>query len=317
MTAQEREYIVTADIGGTRLRLGIAHTSDIVAQWTGNLTVTTRAQSEIDCVIEHIDQLLANLYLTREQVSCLSFAAAPLIDQRSGTVIAWPSRPYWQGMPFVDILRKAFQAPIYIEDDANAAAYGEFVYGQRGDYTSLAYVTIGTGVGCGLILDGTLYHGAHRWAGELGHTTVVIDGPVCGCGKSGCLQTLASGRAIARRWREHAEEEVATPGAEVDATHVVRKAVEGDRRALQIIQDAAMYLGVGIANLVNLFDVPLVIIGGGVTNAGELFMRPLQDRVAKETGNIQTRQVDMRMASLGDHAGLMGALALAIRQRGT
>lgn len=184
-------------------------------------------------------------------------------------------------------------------------------FGNGKGYQSLAYITVSTGIGCGLVLQEKIYTGEHGWAGEIGHTTAVYNGAICTCGKSGCLQAEASGKAIARKWLEKANVNYKN----IDGSFVAAQAASGDILARDIFKEAATLVGISIANLINLIDIEVVIIGGGVTKAGELFFAPLQAVVNKETANIPSRKVSIISSILGELAGVMGAIAIAQQKK--
>jgi glucokinase len=227
--------------------------------------------------------------------------------------------PGWENVPLREKLEAEFEAPASVDNDANVAALGEQRFGAGQGYESLLYVTISTGVGGGWILDGQIWHGAESMAGEIGHTMVDPDGPVCPCGKRGCLERLASGPYIAQRAREWLEAGSdrgrvlrALAGGDpkvINAQLVSQAAAQGDDLAWEALEVAAWALGVSIGNAANLVNPQRFILGGGVTKAGDRFWETIR-RVARETAMPEVH-FDVVPAALGDDAPLWGAVALA------
>ena len=188
----------------------------------------------------------------------------------------------------------------------------------------MIYVTVSTGIGGGLILNGKLYHGGGGMAGEIGHTTIMPNGPRCACGNRGCLEALASGTAVARQARERVARGVPTLIADlaggdperITARLVARAASQGDVEAQEIIAEAMSYLGIGMANLVNLFNPQLIVIGGGLTNIGGLLFDPVRRAIDRHAFRAQAQAVRVVRAELGDKVGVLGAAAVALAQIG-
>ncbi|HOV80564.1 MAG TPA: ROK family protein, partial [Bacillota bacterium] len=230
----------------------------------------------------------------------------------------------WHNVPIRKILQEKLPFPVLIDNDANLAALGEHVFGAGRGEENMILITVGTGVGGGLVLGGKLYRGFSDSAGEIGHMTVYPGGPVCGCGNSGCLEAVASGTAIAREARAlvmsgGGEKILAEAGGDpgrITSAHVMSAAAGGDPGAAAVITDAARFLGIGIANVLNLLNLSLVVLGGGVMEAGDLIL----DIVGREVGQraLKAARNGARIvkAELGGRAGVMGAVALALQTAG-
>ncbi len=206
---------------------------------------------------------------------------------------------------------------VTVENDANAAAWGEFRFGAGKDDDHLVFITLGTGVGGGVITHGVLLRGSQGAGGELGHVTIDTTGPRCGCGNHGCLEALASGTAIERRAREVASD---LPNSalgrlaierHVLGEDVTRLAQEGDEAALQVLQETGMWLGIGLAGFVNVFNPEVVAIGGGASRAGEFVLEPARKEVQLRARSPSRDLVRIKEASLGPESGVLGAAALA------
>ncbi len=211
--------------------------------------------------------------------------------------------------------------PAVMDNDANAGALGEAFYGAGRNTRTLLYVNIGTGIGGGIIIDRRIYRGATTTAGEIGHTIVRWDGPLCTCGKRGCLESLCSGPSIARRARESVEQGRDTDGllsrrleetGNITSKDVFEAARAGEPCGRRIVSETANYLGIGIGNAVNLIDPERVILGGGVAEAGEILLEPVREAVRMYALPAPAQSLELVAAELGYDAGVRGALALAI-----
>ena len=207
--------------------------------------------------------------------------------------------------------------PLTIENDASAAAWGEFRFGVRSNIDHLLFVTLGTGVGGGVITHGILLRGAQGSGGELGHMTIQADGPRCGCGNHGCLEALASGTAIQRRAREVANERPNTALGRLAVERVVlgedvtRLAEDGDEASISILQETGRWLGIGLAGFVNIFNPEVVAVGGGAARAGDLILEPARKEIRLRARSPSRDLVTVQEATLGPESGVLGAAALA------
>lgn len=214
----------------------------------------------------------------------------------------------WREFPFTDALSSLLGVRVVMDDDANCAALGEHGYGARQDTRDFVCVIVGTGIGAGLILDGKLYRGARGFAGELGHTTILPDGPLCSCGNRGCVEALAAGPALVRRMCEL--DPTAAQG--LTARDVIALARAGNPNAVRVIDEAAKFLGVALANAVNLLNPERIALGGGVAlDAGELLLEPARAEIQKRAFAPSANTVTLVRAALGDDAGLLGAARMA------
>lgn len=213
------------------------------------------------------------------------------VDVAHGVILRSHHVSAWDGFPLRETLTARFGAPVTLDNDANAGALGEARFGAGRGHQQLLYVNVGTGIGAGIIVDGRIHRGAHGLAGEIGHVTVFRDGRRCDCGKRGCLEAYASGRAIG-------------------GPDVTRAASGGDAGARQKLDDAARWLAIGIGAAVNVLNPSAVIVGGGVSEAGELLLGPLRRYLAGELMPGMPAPLVLK-AALGYDAGVIGALALA------
>jgi glucokinase len=241
------------------------------------------------------------------------------VKAREGIVFLSHHVPGWENIPLRDWLRRRFGVPVAVDNDANVAALGEWRFGAGQGYCSLLYVTVSTGIGGGWILDGRIYHGADSLAGEIGHMTIQPGGPVCACGRRGCLEAVAAGPAVARRAQVRLT-------AEPQAGEVLRKLVDGDVKAVtakhvsqaveagdelarQVLEEAAQALGFGLGCAIALMNPERIVVGGGVAKSGERYFEAV--RAAARANVLPGMKVEIVPAVLGDDAPLWGAIALA------
>ena len=229
----------------------------------------------------------------------------------------------WTDMPLRDRIAKGLQRPAALDNDANCAALGEWWQGAAQGTSHALAVTIGTGIGGGVILNGKIYHGASDCAGELGHTTIDMDGRRCACGNYGCLEAYASGPAIALRaaealssgYESSLRARVGGDLMQITAQTVYDAAAEGDELALEVVRDTASYLGAGIANFLNIFNPEVVVVCGGVTAAGERLFGPMQREVARRAFKPAVAACRIVPGALPGSAGVIGAAKAYLDQR--
>lgn len=297
--------VLGLDIGGTQARAALVRGGRIIAGRAISWPHAQPAHADVECIVDLARDLIGKA-ASPQAIGAVGVALAALVD-RDGTVVQWPNRPSWRGLPFRALLESRLALPTVVEDDANAAALAEWRFGAGQAYQQVLVMTVGTGVGAGLILDGRLLRGQHGWAGELGHLVVLPDGPPCACGLYGCLQTVASGRALERAAAEHG-----LPGA----SSVTAAAERGEAWACAALAACGRWLGLAAANVVNLLDLQAVIVGGTLSTIGGPLWPTLEATLQANIRNRLYREVDLRRALLPDTAGLLGAASLAAQRLG-
>ena len=235
----------------------------------------------------------------------IGIALASLFDRKTGRIVNWPNNKKWNNFELMKFLNKRYHVPVCFEDDANAAALGEQLAGVGKGYTDLIYVTISTGVGCGIISNDTLLKGFHGWAGEIGHIKISGKDKLCHCGAKGCLQTVASGPALTRAYLENTKGNV---NSRLELEDIALLALKGDKIAKSVFEEAGKYIGEVLANLIIILDVPVVILGGGVVRTGELIIKPIRKKI--EESLQEKRKAVLIKTFLNDKNGVIGALAL-------
>lgn len=250
-----------------------------------------------------------------ESVTAVGLGAPGPLDADRGLLVRPPNLG-WTDVPLRDLLSAELDRPVVLDNDANAAALGE---ARRGGVADLVYITVSTGIGAGLIMEGRIYRGPSGGAGELGHVTVEPDGPLCGCGARGCLEAVSSGSAIARQVVEAIREGRPTAAlalargdcSRIDARLVAEAAAQGDALSAEVLRKAFRYLGIGVASAVNLLGATLVVIGGGVSRIGEPLFAAVREEVRTRALPPGRDRVVIRPALLGGDAGVVGAAWLA------
>ena len=306
------------DVGGTKIAGGVVDEDGTILE---RLRVESPA-ADVEAMEQAIAGLVGEL-AGRHEVSAVGVGAAGYVDRERRRVLIAPNLA-WRDLDLRHELEERIDLPVVVENDANAAAWGEFQYGAGHDVADLLLVTVGTGVGGGLVLDGALHRGAFGVAAEVGHLRVVPDGIPCGCGRRGCFEQYASGSALERRAREAATAGDATaagllersggdPGA-IDGPMLTEAARDGDAFALVQLAELGRWLGAGIASLVAVLDPAVIAIGGGVSDADDLLLDPVRESFVEHLPGREHRPVaEIRKASLGNAAGLVGAADLARR----
>lgn len=308
--------LLALDFGGTKLSAAATYSGE--SEWVRLERELSPPGADADSDLR-IALRLAGKVLAGCRPAAVGVSFGGPVWAETGVVKLSHHVPGWEGLPLAERLRAEFEAPVAIENDGIIAALGEHRYGAGRGCDSLLYLTVSTGVGGGLILNGRVWHGADGMAGHVGHLRLEPDGPPCVCGSRGCLESIAAGPAIAadargriQREPERAAMLLTLAGGEVSrltARHVAEAAADGDQLARDVIERAATALGIGIGSAVNLLNPDLVLVGGGVSKAG----RVLWDTMRKLARETAMPEVSLRLepAGLGDDAPLWGAVALA------
>jgi glucokinase len=311
---------VGVDIGGTKVLGGLVDDEGQVIAQARRDTPADDITKTLDFIVEVVTELSAG-----HEVTGVGIGAAGWFDATRSRALFAPNLA-WRDEPLRQRIEERLPLPVVVENDANAAAWAEFRYGAaREAAESMVLVTVGTGIGCGIVLGGRLLTGANGIAAEPGHTRSVPDGRPCGCGRHGCLEQYASGTALVRAARERAEADPASAqgllelaGGTVEAItglHVTRAAHEGDQASCAAFAEIGQWLGSGLADLVYVVDPEVVVLGGGVVEAGDLLLGPTREAFFRELparGKLPVAPIVA--ATLGNLAGLVGAADLA-RQR--
>jgi len=309
--------IIGVDLGGTNLRTALLSSEGDILDKRKEATYASDGwQKVVQRLIQNIERLQEIAIQKGLSVAAVGVGAPGVIQVDKGIVVKSPNFPDWNNLPLKDELEKVLRLPVMIENDANAAALGEQWRGAGMGIGSMILLTLGTGVGGGIILNKQIWHGADGMAGEVGHMTIIPDGRKCGCGNVGCLEMYASARGIAQSYRDAGVASDASSLSEITSAQVYQAASNGDARAVKVMQNMGRILGIGIANLINIFNPEMVVIGGGVKDAWPLFIDSTRAEIRKRAFEVPAARTEIVPSKLGDDAGMVGVAAAAL-QSGT
>jgi glucokinase len=308
--------ILAIDIGGTQIRAALFERDTLKPVRVER----ARTEASKPGVYDRLEALVASIWPADAQVDAIGIASPGPLDPHKGVILATPNIKEWQNFPLTAKLQARFNVPVVLDNDANLACLGEWKFGAGQGHQDVLYLTISTGIGGGVVSNGRLVQGYHGLAAELGHTTVWPDGPLCGCGKRGHIEAIASGTAIARYAREQIREG-GRPSAlsaleSITSRDVSDAAAQGDLLAIETLARAGRYLGIAVANFLAAFDPSIVIFGGGASNSGAPLFEPFHASLREHIFNpTYLENLTFTRAALGDEAGLLGAQALATTSR--
>lgn len=286
------------DLGGTKILTAV---SDDSGRLISTVRIDTEAKKGIKSVLKNVvksvELALAKPGIKLSRIKKIGIGTpGPVINQ--STVVHAPNIPGFKNFNIKKELERRFKKPVIVENDANAAAYAEYMFGAGKGSKNMVYITVSTGIGGGLILDGKLYQGSFGTAGEIGHMIVQPGGNKCGCGNRGCLESMAAGPYIARA------------AGKKNAIEVKIAALKGNKIAKKAIEKAANYIGVAIADLNNLLNPDIFVIGGGVTNMGSLLFKPMVKAAKANSMREPRKHLKIVSAKLNNNVGVMGAIAI-------
>lgn len=310
------------DLGGTKINTGIANNKGEIIS---NIIIDTLAEegqeAVIDRMIKSVYTVLERAGLKTEDLAGIGIGVPGLIDSWEGLVIEAANLPGWSNVPIVDIFAKEFDINIRLENDANAAAIGEYLFGSGKGIENFIYLTVSTGIGGGTIIDGKLYSGSNSNASEIGHSVIDFNGPKCNCGNYGCFETFASGTALARFAQNRMDagevtliSELAGDG-KVKAEHVFEAGEKGDRVALELIDKEAFYIGIGLVNILAFYNPERIAIGGGVSSQWDILKDRVNKVIEERALKPNAKVCGVVKATLGKNVGLLGAAGLVMEHK--
>lgn len=327
------KYAVGVDLGGTNIvTILMNEKGKIIARdkrategFKGKDYVINRMAEGINAVINPTTKALAGRHeslVIRKKIVGIGIGTPGLVNLEKGIVYEAPNIPGWDNVPLTSIYKKRFGFPVFIENDANSAALGEWWIGAGKGSKYMLCLTLGTGIGGGIIIDGKVYHGANGYAGELGHISLSFGGPKCGCGNVGCLEAYAPAIGIIRRTKEALKKNkksliyklIGGNLSKVTPAIVTQAARKGDKLAKKIWDDTGFYLGSAIANYANIFNPEVVVLTGGLTGAGNLLFKPMWKTVRKRAFDNAVKHLKIVTGKIPDDAGAVGAAKTAFQQ---
>ncbi len=313
------ELYASVDLGGTKVACAFATAEgEVLAE----KTIPTHSHEGPEAVLDRIADLVNDLAeKTDTPPAALGMGVPGLVDIKNGVTKFLPNLPtQWRDVPVREHLAPQVECPVYLLNDVRTATLGELTYGHGKTANTMAFFALGTGIGGGVVVDGKLRLGPLGAAGELGHQTILPNGPRCGCGNDGCLETLASGPAITAKgvWlmlsgrAPQLFEIVDGDPGQITPREMTLAAEAGDQEVREVLIRAAEYIGIGVANVVTILHPDLVVLGGGVAEIGPLLFKTVRDVVRQRVGMFPTDDVRIEHSMLGANAGMLGGVALAV-----
>jgi len=314
----EPRVVVGVDIGGTKVAAGLVNAEgEILARSRTPMLTTGPPSNGLAAVSTAIEALFADTSSPSQFVAIGICAPGPL-DPKTGVIINPPNLPMWHRYPLAEEMRRVYNVPVRVDNDANAGALAEAKWGAGRGYRNLFYATVGTGIGTGIILDGRIFHGKTGAAGEGGHLGIDYNGPICNCGKRGCIEALAAGPAIARRARQKLEQhpnsvlrEMAAGNIQTVSSEMVGRALTlGDFVAQEVMRETIELLAYWLGSIIDLLEPDAIVIGGGVCSLLAPFLGEIRERWRGACINPQALDTPLVLAHYGEDAGVAGAAAL-------
>ena len=316
----EKKYSIGVDLGGTNIVCAIVNYQGKIVNRLKVPTLAERGkEATIKRIIETIYENIVQSSVVPDDIIGIGIGAPGPLDVKRGMINFAPNLPGWRDVPLRKILEDEFNMKVVLENDANAAAWGERCFGAGQGVNNLVCFTLGTGIGGGIIIDGKIYHGNNYGAAELGHMTVNKDGPRCNCGNYGCLEAYSSATGIKNRIKNRIREGIKSDFLNFDEDKlfeslrlksIFEAARKGDRLTSIVVEEAISYLGIAIANITNILNPEMVVLVGGITNEGEKLLIPLKGEVKKRAFYSNYKSLKIVIGELGGNAGVLGAAAL-------
>jgi glucokinase len=314
-----KDLVIGVDIGGTKIAAGLFdRQGNFQARALSHAHTGCSPDQVVEAVVQIVDSVLADAGVTKSQIDGVGVGCAGHINYERGIVLANSNLPGWNKYPLMEKLKERLGLPVIVDNDANCAAWGEFYFGAGRGSRHMCYVTFSTGFGMGIILDGRLYRGATGTAGEIGHTIVDPDGPLCTCGKRGCIMSYACGMALDRMAHECLEcgEDTLLQiicgdcPPHIRAEDIAEAARQGDTVALRLITTAGRYFGIGLSTVVEVLNPDTIVIGGGLTHIGPLLLDPCIQYLNQNIQPVLVNSARIVLSDLWNDAGVLGAGAL-------
>ena len=311
------------DLGGSKILTAVVNAQGQMFSRDHSATPAAEGQEAvIKSILKSVDRALDQASIAASDLGAIGLGAPGILSPETGIIFASPNLPGWRDVPLRDIIEKKLGKKTFVMNDANAAALGELYFGAGRGARNFICITIGTGIGGGIVIDGKIYTGAFGAAGEVGHMTIDNNGPLCKCGNTGCWETLASGTALLREAKHQIEEGASTSILDCaggDMGKVTPKIIhtaakQGDNLARELITQTGYYLGVGLANLINIFNPELIVIGGGLSNIGDMLLVPAFKTAKVRAYREAYQAVRFVPTELGQNSGVFGAAAFALRE---
>lgn len=313
-------FYVGVDVGGTNIAAGVLNDDNlIIGRATAKIKLPCPQKDLYSQILDVIKSALADCSARLTDITSIGIGMPGAVDSENG-VVTFSSNLFVENFPLKEMLAKIIDAPISVENDANAAAYGEFTCGSLKGAKNAVALTLGTGIGCGMIVNGELYRGSSSTAGEVGHMVIQMGGRECNCGRSGCWERYASASGLIMTTREYITEHpdrssnilplIGGNMSNIEGKTAFEAKRLGIHLADEIIDTYIQHLGCGLVNVINLLDPDVICIGGGISGAGDDLLEPLKEYIDRELYHRAGKPTELRIAKLGNDAGIIGAAYL-------
>jgi glucokinase len=320
-------YILGIDLGGTNLKAGIVDTHGKIIH---QLSIKTNNNADPETISQQIfglvDEIIksssstttgAGLKITPADILGIGLGSPGLIDKKGETILFSPNLPLWRNIPIKRMISERFHMPCVLENDANAAAWGEKWAGAGKNVDSLVMITLGTGIGGGVVINNKLWRGAHNVAGEVGHMVIQMNGPKCSCGNYGCIEAYASATSMVRRFKELLQSGVPSSlknDGEITAKTINNAALRGDKASLDTIRETGRYLGIALVNIMHIVNPEMIVLAGGMTGSGDLLMNPIKQVISQGAFEASYKDTHLVFSQLGNDAGIIGAAGCLLKE---
>ncbi len=317
--------VLGVDLGGSKILSAVVNAKGEMLSSDRRTTPAAKGPDVvIQAILDSIKRAISQAGITAAQLAAICIGAPGLSNPETGVIFTSPHLPGWKDVPLKTIVEGETGIKTLLLNDTNAAALGELYFGAAKGARNFICVTLGTGIGGGIVIDGEIYAGSLGTAGEIGHMAIDTNGRKCNCGNTGCWETLASGTALAREAKQRISDGAKTSILEyadgdvnkVNAETVHKAAQQGDTLAKELIAQLAYYIGVGLANLIHIFNPELIVIGGGLSNIGDMLLEPAYKLAGERVNKTAFASVRFARAELGRNSGVIGAAAYAFREIG-
>ncbi|MDE1889241.1 MAG: ROK family protein [Planctomycetota bacterium] len=311
-------YVIGIDLGGTNLKAGLV---DKGGKITHRLSIKTNYNADPQAIsnqiFELIDEIIKEARVKKSDIIGVGLGSPGLIDKKGETIIFSPNLPRWRNIPIKLLVTERFNTPCVLENDANAAAWGEKWVGAGKDVSSLVMLTLGTGIGGGIVIGNKLWRGANNVAAEIGHMIIQMDGPKCSCGNNGCIEAYASATAMVRRFKELLKSGVSSSlkdSREITAKIINDAAFQGDKASLDVIEETGRYLGIALVNIMHILNPEMIVLTGGMIGSGELLMNPIRQVTKQKAFEASYKDTKIVFSQLGNDAGIIGAAGCLLKE---
>ena len=315
-------YAIGIDLGGTNMKAGLVDRDGKIHHRlsirTDNNADPQTISNQIFYLIDEIINVGAGLKPAPTNIIGVGLGSPVLVDKKGETILFSPNLPLWRNIPIKRMVSERFSVPCVLENDANAAAWGEKWVGAGREADSLVMLTIGTGIGGGIVINKKLWRGVNNVAAEIGHMVIQMDGPKCSCGNYGCIEAYASATAMVRRFKESLKSGM--PSSLKDAGEITAKMIndaalqQGDRASLDIIKETGQYLGIAIVNIMHILNPEVIVLTGGMIGSGDLLMNPIKQVIEEKAFEASAKETKIVFSQLGNDAGIIGAAGCLLNE---